>query len=138
VKIQEAAPMRRKDIEQTVEIDAMPKEVYEVFMDHRKHAQLIGSKAVISREVGGKFSLWDGDIEGINLELVPNKKIVQHWRANDWAPGYYSRVTFELSKVKYGTEIRLTQIGVPDQFYDDVKKGWRDYYWKPMKEMLKK
>ena len=70
--------MKRKDIEQIVEINVEPQEVYETLMNPRKHARLIGSKAVISPDVGGKFSLWGGDIEGVNLELVPNKKIVQH------------------------------------------------------------
>jgi hypothetical protein len=32
----------------------------------------------------------------------------------------------------------FTQTGVPAQFYEDIKQGWIDYYWTPMKEMLEK
>jgi activator of HSP90 ATPase len=130
--------MKRKDIEQTIEFEAKPAEVYDALMNPKKHARFTGAKAVISQEVGGAFSVYDGDIEGNNLELVPNSKIVQHWRSSDWPAGYYSRVTFELNKIKNGTELKFAQIGVPHEFYDDIKKGWTDYYWKPMKKMLEK
>jgi hypothetical protein len=25
---------------------------------------------------------------------------------------------------------------VPDDKYEDIKQGWKDYYWAPMKAML--
>jgi len=32
----------------------------------------------------------------------------------------------------------FTQSGVPGQYYDDIKQGWRDFYWAPMKKMLER
>jgi len=32
----------------------------------------------------------------------------------------------------------FTQSDVPVKFYEDIKQGWIDYYWTPMKEMLEK
>jgi activator of HSP90 ATPase len=127
-----------KTIRQSVTLKASPHEVYEALMDSRKHARFTGSKARISRKVGGKFTAYDGYIEGVNLNLVPDKKIIQSWRGSDWPKGHYSRATFSLKKVKNGTSLSFTQSRVPDQYYDDISQGWRDYYWKPMKEMLEK
>src|SRR4030043_561347 len=127
-----------KTIRQSITFEATPHEVYEALMNSRSHARFTGAKARISRKVGGKFIAYDGYIEGVNLNLVPNKKIVQSWRGSDWPKGHYSRATFSLKKVKNGTHLTFTQSGVPDQYYNDISQGWRDYYWKPMKEMLEK
>ena len=72
-----------KVIHQTVTLKVPPHEVYEALMDSRKHAAFTGGKAKISRAVGGKFSAYDNYIAGKNVDLVPDKKIVQDWRAVD-------------------------------------------------------
>lgn len=127
-----------KNIKQTVTFKATPHEVYELFMDSKKHSQFTGDKAVISRKVGGKFTAFGGYAEGTNLELIPDKKIVQKWRTSDWPEGYYSQITLSLMSTERGTRLTFTQSGVPDDQYDDILQGWRDYYWSPMKEMLTK
>ncbi|MDO8443317.1 MAG: SRPBCC family protein [bacterium] len=130
--------MATRTIRQSVTFKASPHQVYEALMDSKKHAQFTGGKASISRQVGGKFSTYDGYAEGVNLELVPDEKIVQTWHASDWPEGNYSRVTFSLKEVKGGTRLTFTQSGVPEEQYEDVSQGWRDYYWAPMKQMLEK
>lgn len=130
--------MPTKNIKQTTTFKASPHDVYESLMDSRKHAKFTEGKASISRKVGGKFSISDGYIEGVNLELVPDEKIVQSWRASDWPERHYSTVTFKLTKVEDGTRLTFTQTGVPDDQYEDISQGWRDYYWKPMREFLEK
>lgn len=130
--------METKTIKQSVTIKASPHDVYEALMDAKKHAKFTGGKATISRKVGGKFSAFDGYAEGVNLELVPDKKIVQSWRAEDWPEGHYSRATFSFKEVEGGTKLTFTQTGVPDDQYDSIAQGWKEYYWAPMKEMLEK
>ncbi|MGA7677675.1 MAG: SRPBCC domain-containing protein, partial [Dehalococcoidia bacterium] len=97
-----------------------------------------GEEANISREIGGRFTAYGEYIEGVNLELIPDKKIVQTWRASDWPEGHYSKVTFSLEEVKGSTRLVFTQTGVPEEYYDDVSQGWRDWYWSPMKEMFER
>ena len=130
--------METRKIKQSVTFKASPHDVYEALMDSKKHAKFTGGKASISREVGGKFSAFDGYAEGVNLQLVPDKKIVQSWRASDWPEGHYSEVTFLFKESEGGTNLTFSQTGVPEEQYDDVSQGWRDYYWAPMKEMLEK
>lgn len=125
-------------IRQTVTFKASPHEVYEILMDAKKHAELTGGEAKISRKVSGKFIIYGGEIEGKNLELVPDKKIIQSWRYSDWPEGHYSTATFLLDETDKGTRLTFTQTGVPDDKYEDIKQGWNDYYWGPIKEMLEK
>ncbi len=130
--------MKTKNIRQSVTFKATPHQVYELVMDAKKHARFTGSEVRMSRKVGGKFSIWGGEMVGVNLELVPDEKIVQSWRYSDWPEGHFSKVTFSLKAVENGTRLTFTQTGVPEQFYDDIAHGWRDYYWAPMKEMFEK
>lgn len=126
-----------KTINQTINFKASPHAIYDALMDSTKHSKFTGDKANISRTVGGRFTVWGDYIDGINLELVPDSKIVQSWHASDWPKGHYSTVTYLLEKIKTGTRLTFTQVDVPDEFYDDIKQGWHDYYWIPLKKMLK-
>jgi activator of HSP90 ATPase len=130
--------VKTKNLRQSVIIKANPREVYEALMDSRKHSKFTGAKASISRKVGGRCSVYGNYIQGINLDLVLNKRIVQAWRGNDWPKGHYSIASFSLNRIKGDTRLVFTQIGVPDREYKGISQGWRDYYWKPMKEMLEK
>jgi activator of HSP90 ATPase len=125
-----------KNLKQTATFKAVPHEVYETLMDAKKHAEFTAGAAKISRQVGGKFSISDGEIEGKNLELVPDQKIVQTWRYSDWPAGHYSTVTFALAPTAQGTRLTFTQTDIPDDKYEDIKQGWIDYYWTPMKQLF--
>jgi activator of HSP90 ATPase len=40
--------------------------------------------------VGGDFTLYDGQINGKNVELITDAKIVQKWRMQDWPAWHFS------------------------------------------------
>jgi activator of HSP90 ATPase len=130
--------METGDIKQTVEFKAKPHDVYEALLDSEKYTAFSGSEAKIDRNVGGKFTTYDGYIEGRNEELVPDQKIEQSWRGDDWPPGFYSHVKFELEQTRKGTKVILTHEKVPLEFYNEINQRWIDFYWKPMKEWLEK
>jgi activator of HSP90 ATPase len=130
--------MKTLTIRQQVTFKASPHELYELLMDEKKHASFYGSPMKINRKVGGRISSGDDYIEGENLELIPDRKIVQSWHASDWPEGQYSKATWEFSRVEGGTRMIFTQTGVPEDQYDAISQGWRDYYWEPMKKALKK
>ncbi|HEV8289750.1 MAG TPA: SRPBCC family protein [Candidatus Norongarragalinales archaeon] len=127
-----------KTIKQKALFDAAPHDVFEALMDSKKHREFTGAKATLSRKVGGAFSVWNGFAKGKNLQLVKDKKIVQSWRANDWPKGAVSRVVFDISSSKHGTELLFSQNGVPEEFAKDIEQGWIDFYWKPMARMFAK
>jgi activator of HSP90 ATPase len=129
----------KKIIRQTVVINAAPKQVYAALIDEKKHAKFSGAPATISRQVGGAFTCYGGYLTGINVELVPAKRIVQAWRSKSWPSGVYSIVSFAFSRKAGGkTKLALTHVGVPASDFKGVSKGWPMYYWKPIKAYLEK
>jgi activator of HSP90 ATPase len=130
--------METKTIRQVATFKASPHEVYELLMDAKKHSKFTGGKAVIGRNVGETFSIYEGDITGTNLELEPDRKIVQSWRYSDWPKDHFSKVTFSIKEISTGTYLNFTQSGVPEDKADEIAQGWKDYYWEPMKKMLEK
>ena len=132
--------MKFKTLKQKVKFKAEPDELYAVLLSSKAHSRLTGNKAKISSKVGGKFSAYDGWIQGKNLKLVKNKKIVQSWKGNDeeWPKNHFSKVTFLFKKAKDGTILNFTHSGIPLDWFNDIKKGWAEYYWNPLKKYLKK
>ncbi|MFX0048512.1 MAG: SRPBCC domain-containing protein [Candidatus Hermodarchaeota archaeon] len=132
--------IKKKTIEQEIIIKSTPHEIYEVFMDSKKHSKLTESKTKVSRELGGSFSAFEGSLTGKNVELVQDKKIVQTWRGDgeNWPKGYYSTITLVLEPIDKGTLIKFTHLDIPEKAYESVKEGWDVYYWEPLKEMLEK
>ena len=123
-----------KTIRQTATIrGATPHDLYETIMDSKKHTKLSQQPTKVSRSVGGAFKVGH-DLEGKQLALTKDKKIVQSWRANNWDKGVYSKATFRFAKAAGGTRITFVQTGVPSDKYGEISKGWRDYYWTPLRK----
>jgi activator of HSP90 ATPase len=126
-----------KPIKQQITFDATPKVVYAALMDSSSHSAFTGAPAKISNAVGAAFSAHGGYIRGINVELVPGKRIVQAWRGKNWPKGAYSIATFELeARAKGKARLIFTQYGVPDKFHARIAAGWKVNYWQPLKLWL--
>lgn len=126
-------------LELCVFFPATPKKVYDAWMSTKKHAAMTGAGAEIDPSVGGTFTAWDGYIEGKNIELVPNKKIVQAWRTSEFsARSKDSLVEIFLEKEKNGTRVTLIHTNIPKGQGEGYRVGWEDYYFKPMKKFFGK
>lgn len=126
-----------KTIKQKVKFKAPPKEIFDLLADGKKHAAFTGEKAVISKKVGGAFSHYSGYIKGINVDLQPGKRLVLAWRGSDFPEGVFSMATFLLNKTADGgTELILIHRGVPKDLIPGIEKGWKEFYWEPMKDYL--
>ena len=126
-----------KTIKQKVKFNADPATVYELLADSRKHSAVTGKRAVISRKVGGPFSIGESDITGINVDLVPGRRIVQAWRERRFPDGVFSMAAFTLKPTPDGgTELVLTHRGVPKDLIPETEQAWRDQYWRRMKVWL--
>lgn len=109
-----------------------------MIMDRKKHGMVTQSTVRMVARIGGKFSVYGGGITGTNIRLEPEKLIVQSWQIDDehWPKGHQSKVTFRFSKHKRGTRLNFTHSGIPSAAYEDIKSGWHEYYWTPMKTLL--
>ncbi len=127
-------------IKQTITIPSVsPKEVYDAFVDPKKHSKFTGSKATGKPVVGGKYTAWDGYSFGKFLELDEGRRVVQEWTTTDWVEGYGpSKLELTFSAVPEGTEICMVQTKVPKEQADDIAEGWIEFYWNPLKEYFKK
>ncbi len=114
---------------------ASPARIYEALLDSREFAAFSGRPAEISRDAGGAFSLFGGHIVGRNVELIPNRRIVQAWRVVTWPDGVYSIVTFELKAQGSGTRLTFDHVGFPDGLKDHLAEGWESNYWAPLKKL---
>jgi len=136
--VRTAMAARTRTIRQTVVLPGTPQEVYDALMTTKGHRAFTGAAARISPTEGGRFTAWDGYIHGINVELVPGRKIVQQWRPTeeDWPEDHYSVVRYLLAPVPKGTRVTFTHSGVPAQHAGHLAQGWKDHYWGPLRAYL--
>ena len=123
-------------IKQTIVIPkATPKQVYDAYIDPKKHSEFTDSRATGKPAVGGKYSSWDGYIFGKYLVLEDGKRVIQEWTTTDWEDGYSaSKVELSFRAVGADTEITLVHSGVPKVQASEVEQGWMEFYWNPLKE----
>jgi len=126
-----------KTIKQRVKFKADPATVYDLLADSRKHSAVTGRRAIISKKVGGTFSIGESDITGIIVDLVPGRRIVQAWRHRRFPAGIYSMAALTLSPTPDGgTELVLVHRGVPKELIPETEEAWRDQVWHRMKAYL--
>ena len=118
----------------SVDILATPEEVFAALTNPFQIALWSGYPAVMKPEKGFEFSLWEGDICGVNVEVVPDQKLVQEWFFGDIAET--SIVTLTLKKEKECTRVELLHVHIPDEVYEEITEGWREYYLGAIKGML--
>lgn len=123
-------------IHQTVTIKSSPEKIYSALTSQDEFSKVTGAPAEISQDEGGAFSCFGGQIVGRHIELIPNKRIVQAWRAGPWPEGAYSIVKFEISKSGASTTIDLEHTGYPDGAAEQLEGGWGKMYWNPLKAYL--
>ena len=113
------------------------KQLYELYMDSKKHSKAIGAPVKIANKVGGSFSAHGNYITGKNLQLVPGKMITQSWRGSDWSKTDLDS-TFILQFEDKGkdTVVHMVHANVPADQASGVKSGWNEFYWKPWKKYL--
>jgi activator of HSP90 ATPase len=120
-------------------IPASSTEIYAAWLDSKKHSAMTGEKAIIDPSIGGKFTAWEDFISGTTVELDPNHKIVQMWRSTDFPAGSPdSRLEILLEEVEGGTKVTLAHTDIPDGQGAELKDGWKEFYFDPMKKYFKK
>ncbi|TGM19869.1 SRPBCC domain-containing protein [Leptospira meyeri] len=127
-----------KTIKQKVKFKANPLAIYQLMADAKKVSALTGKPAIISKNIGGNFSLMSGKVSGIIVDLKPSERIVQAWRREDFPEGIFSMVTVTLKETADGgTNLILTHRGVPKELIDDVEENWRLNFWEKIKLSIK-
>jgi activator of HSP90 ATPase len=125
-----------KEIRRYYRIKGSPEEIYASLINPFAISLWTGSRAEMSEEPGSRFSLFDGDIEGINISFEKDRKIVQEWFFGDQAEK--SIVTITLRPDRIYTKIELHHSNIPEEAYEDMFHGWDNYYFGGLKDFFEK
>lgn len=123
------------DFKYEIKIMADPEEVFAALTNPFQIELWSGYAADMKAEVGYVFSLWEGDIAGVNLEIVPDRLLVQEWFFGENAEP--SIVRLELKKDgNRGTVVQLLHTHIPAEVFEEITEGWKEYYLGSVKNML--
>lgn len=123
-------------IHHEIDFAAPPDRVYMVLTNAADFKVITNAPAEIDAVAGGRFSLFGGMIDGFNLELVPDQRLVQAWRAENWAPGMFSIVRFDFAPLGSGTRMEFTHTGIDEEMHEHLDAGWHKMYWEPIRKYL--
>lgn len=124
-----------KNIKQTHTINSEPEIVFAALTNPLTIELWSGFSAEFDAKADTEFSLWDGDITGRNLEIVPGKLIKQQWYFD--GQDEKSIVSIVLSAKGQSTIAELNHTNIPDEAFDDMKEGWKKYYFGAVKKYFK-
>lgn len=123
-----------KDYKKYYMLPATPEEVYLALTNPVSIEIWTGEQAEMSTTPGSGFSLWEGSVEGKNLEFEEGKKIVQQWYFGDQETD--SIVTIKLHPDKHGTSAELKHTNIPDEAYNDIVEGWNTAYFGSLEDFF--
>lgn len=107
-------------------LPAKPKAVYDAWLDAAKHSAMTGSPATSDPRAGGRFTAWDGYIEGTHLELDPPRRIVQAWRSREFPKSDAdSRLFVLLDSEGKGTRVTILHTDIPKGQAAQYEQGSR-------------
>ncbi len=114
-------------------INTTAEKIYTTWLNSEGHTKMTGGAAIISDKIGDDFTAWDGYIEGKNIELEPNKRILQSWRTSQFLEQEHdSQLEILLNEIDGQTELTLIHTNVPESGAHYIK-GWDESYFQPMK-----
>jgi len=114
--------------------------LFTFFLDSKLHTKITGSKAIINDTIGGKFTAWDGYINGEIISFEKNKRIVQKWRTTEFSNNDKdSTLEITIEEInKNQSKLTIKHTELPEGTEVAYKKGWKEFYIKPLKEFIKK
>lgn len=115
-----------KTFKKTYRINAEQSDVYAALTNPKTIELWSGYPAIMSEEAGTEFSLWEGDIEGRNIEFLKDRKVVQEWYFGDQSEK--SIVTINIFPDKDNSTVTVEHTNIPDEDYDDIVEGWNEFY----------
>ena len=123
-----------KEIKRYYTLNASPADVYNALTNKKMLEIWTGEDAEMQTEPNTEFFLWNGSINGINLEFEENQKLVQQWFFGEQEEA--SVVTIKLHPHKKGTSVELRHTSIPDEAYENISDGWDEDYFGALRELF--
>jgi len=125
-----------KNLKQIYKIKAPIDKVWQALVLPKIIKEWGGGPVIMEDKEGTNFELWGGDIFGKNIKVIKERELIQEWQEKEWKKP--SLVTFKLIKKAENTELILIHKNIPDDKFDDIGAGWKDYYLGLLKDYLEK
>jgi len=126
-------------IQQRVRFSVSAERLFATYVHSKQHSAATGAKATVSPKPGAPFTAYNGQISGRILAVIPNRMIVQTWRASHWkAEDLDSILLLTFTQTPEGGQIDLVHANVPQHDLKGVTRGWRKYYWEPFRTYFNK
>jgi activator of HSP90 ATPase len=125
-----------KDFKYTLTIkEAEPEEVYNALTNPFAIELWSGYPATMELKIDSEFSMWEGDITGKILDFEKDSKLVQKWDFEGTKE--VSVATIKIFPKKGNRSyIVLTHTNIPDEDYENITEGWRDFYLGAIKKFF--
>jgi uncharacterized protein YndB with AHSA1/START domain len=134
LKVAKMATQKTTTVVQHVFFAATPEQVFDAFVEPTLLASIIGGECTGAARAGENFTSWNGYVKGKHLELVRGERVVQEWSTTEWPRGAEpSRLELQLVGTGGGTELTMTHSKLPTEHAENIRQGWIDYYWTPMR-----
>jgi uncharacterized protein YndB with AHSA1/START domain len=120
-------------IEMSWVVNARPKAVFDAWLSSDGHAAMTGGAAEVDAREGGRFTAWDGYIEGETRKIEKNKRVVQTWRTAEFSPRTPdSRIEVQFRALKGKTQVVLKHTKLKKGDGAKYTTGWYEHYLEPM------
>ncbi|GIY17381.1 activator of 90 kDa heat shock protein ATPase homolog 1 [Caerostris darwini] len=129
-------PIETSEIKTCESFKCTAEEFYRVLTTKEMVQIFTQGTCILEAKEGGKFELFDGNVQGHFVKMVPFKTIEQKWRFKTWPKEHFSDVTIEINEKEDCTEVNVTLMGVPKAEVENTKDGWRRFYWESIKRNL--
>ncbi|HEC43014.1 MAG TPA: ATPase [Bacteroides sp.] len=123
-----------KDLKKTIHIKVPREEVYNAITNPLTIELWSGYQTVMDNRPDTEFSMFDGDITGRIKTLESPSLLEQIWDFGDQEAE--SHVRIELFEEKGKTRIELNHSNIPDDAFENIEIGWKEYYLGALKTYL--
>jgi uncharacterized protein YndB with AHSA1/START domain len=123
-----------KNLKKTIHIKVPREEVFNALVNPLTIELWSGFKAEMQPVVGSEFTLFEGDISGVIKSLDPPNAVEQVWNFGDQEEE--SLVRYELFEESGKTRLELSHTNIPDEAYENIETGWKEYFLGAMKNYL--
>lgn len=122
-----------ESIERSTVLPAPPEAIYDAWLDGPGHSAMTGSPATSDPVEGGRFTAWNGFIEGTWQTLERPRRLAMAWSTSAFPEGAPpSHVDVALEPVDGGTRVIIRHRDIPDGQGDAYFGGWHEKYFAPM------
>lgn len=123
-----------RNIRKTVHIKASREDIFTAITNPLTIELWSGYPAEMEPLPGTPFSMYDGDITGTLLALDPPSMVEQQWDFGEQSLPSIARI--ELFEEGHKTRIELNHSNVPEEAFENINTGWKEYYLGALKTYL--